>query len=94
MNNYQEIESKSTKICTKCKCEKDFIEFNKSKKEKHGLQSICKECNKEYRQNNKDITSIYNKAYRKNNKELIKNGKAVYYKNNKDKIQENKKEYY
>jgi len=94
MNNYQEKESKSTKICTKCNCEKEIIEFNKSKKGKHGLQSICKNCNKEYRIHNKDIASNYNKNYRKNNKEKIKECKLVYSKNNKTKIQENKKRYY
>ena len=33
-----------TKICTKCKAEKDFSLFFKNKDKKYGLASNCKEC--------------------------------------------------
>lgn len=33
-----------TKICTKCNCEKEIIEFKKSSKSKSGYTSICKKC--------------------------------------------------
>ena len=42
------------KVCSKCKEEKELSEFNKSKKGKNGLRSYCKNCQKEYRENNKE----------------------------------------
>ena len=38
----------ATKQCTKCKEVKSVEEFNKSKRNKDGLQSYCKECQKNY----------------------------------------------
>lgn len=35
------------KICSKCKIEKSELEFNKRKSSKDGLNSYCKDCNKE-----------------------------------------------
>lgn len=37
-----------TKICTKCKTEKELTEFSKHKRNKDGLQCECKQCCKEY----------------------------------------------
>jgi len=34
------------KICTKCKVEKNTTEFNKKNRNKDGLSSQCRECNK------------------------------------------------
>lgn len=39
MNNIQ---------CKKCSISKPLIDFHKSKKEKYGHRSICKECRKKY----------------------------------------------
>lgn len=41
------------KICAKCKQEKETSEFYKSKALKDGLQPICKNCDKAYRQSEK-----------------------------------------
>ena len=37
----------TTKICTKCKIEKDTSEFNKSSYTKNGMQCWCKDCLKQ-----------------------------------------------
>ena len=37
----------TTKICTKCKVEKEFREFHKHKTAKYGLNLQCKSCKKE-----------------------------------------------
>jgi len=34
------------KVCSKCKVEKEMIEFHKGNKFKDGLQYICKKCNR------------------------------------------------
>lgn len=61
------------KICSKCKIEKDLLEFNKKSKTFCGLQTICKECNKnnlkQHYQDNKTYYSLKNKK----NKGLIRN---------------------
>jgi hypothetical protein len=43
-----------TKICSKCKIEKDESEFSKSKDKKDGLYCNCKKCIKEHYINNKN----------------------------------------
>lgn len=48
----------TTKICFKCKIEKDFSNYHFHKKNKDGLSHICKPCstqsNKEWREKNKE----------------------------------------
>lgn len=38
-----------SKICSKCKAEKDLLEFHKRSKSEDGFASWCKECNKNAR---------------------------------------------
>jgi len=42
------------KTCSKCQQTKPFSAYNKSRAEKDGLQAHCKDCNREYRANNRD----------------------------------------
>jgi hypothetical protein len=67
------------KTCSKCKIEKEFIEFHKHSKGKYGLNSNCKQCVKKY-----------HKKYNQENKDKSKK----YYQENKDKINEYNKKYY
>ena len=60
------------KTCTKCKVEKDVVEFHKNKYKKDGLKSECKYCQKEYREANKELIKERKKKYYKANKEKIK----------------------
>ena len=97
------------KKCTKCKIERELIEFSIDRLKKDGLRSECKSCSKEYSkeyyQANKEHRKEYRKEYRKSNKEKIKERKKEYYEANKEKIKEyyeankekikeHKKEYY
>ena len=47
-----------TKICSKCKVEKDICEYHKDKNKKDGLNTYCKLCainhSKEYYEKNKE----------------------------------------
>ena len=82
-----------TKKCSKCNITKESFDFNKDDRSKDGLLSSCKDCVKEYRENNKEKI----KKYRENNKEKLKQKKKEYYlvykENNKDKIKESNKKY-
>lgn len=70
------------KLCTKCKTEKEFSKFPKSKKDKSGLHSYCKSC----------FNKISKITYRKNRKKILK--KCIfYYLEHKDKIKKYSKEY-
>jgi len=80
-----------TKVCTKCKVEKEVNQFNNDKTAKDKLNLQCKECHKEYRINNKQRIKEYNKEYKINNKNYYKNYSKEYYKNNKEIIAENKR---
>jgi hypothetical protein len=77
-----------TKICSKCKIEKDISEFHKCSKTKNGFRSKCKLCiNKEsrdYSKNNRDIRNKIQKEWRVKNQEKIKNYRKKYYDENPD----------
>ncbi len=94
-------EIKKTKVCTKCKKLKYFVEFYKDKSKKDELQNRCKTCTKDYsiehkkeickrvqRYNlaQKERIDIYKKQYYIENKEEIKIKKRKYYEANKTKI--------
>lgn len=72
------------KLCSKCKETKQVTEFCKCKRNKDGLQSKCKTCDKQYRDDNKQKTLDYNKMYRENNKESIAIYQNQYREDNKD----------
>jgi hypothetical protein len=74
------------KVCTKCKVEKEVINFSKHKGTKSGFGSRCKECSKEYYKKYHEKNKNYSKEHRKKNKEYYKE----YRKNNSEK----NKEYY
>jgi len=97
-----------TKLCSKCKIEKEFKEFDYDKYTKTGKSSICKECRKikdiKYRESNKEKIKEYQKKYETENKEKrkeysikniikIREKRKEYYKNNKEKIYEKNKKY-
>ena len=83
----------NTKICTKCKIEKDINNFRKEKRTKVGLQSQCKQCEKEYRLKNHEKRIEYMKEYyKKNKKELLQKNKA-YRENHKEEKKLNDKLY-
>ena len=63
------------KKCTKCGEIKHISGYSKNKGRKYGVNSYCKECNREY-----------HKQYREDNKEYIKGYQKEYRKNNPDKI--------
>lgn len=59
------------KICSKCGVEKSIECFRKEKRVKNGLQSQCKECEKEYRLKTREKHKKYMKEYYIKNKEKI-----------------------
>ena len=81
------------KRCIKCKEEKPLEEFYKHKWSKNGRRNHCKECSKQYRDNNREKISERGKQYRDNNKEKIREKNKRYRENNKEKIREIKKQY-
>lgn len=96
----------NNKTCTKCKQEKQLIEFNKNKRQNDGLQTYCKICQKEYiKQNklqlevyyrdwfseNKQKRNEYNKLYRKKNLQKYKNYDKQY--RSKESYKENRRQY-
>jgi len=85
------------KTCTKCKIEKELIEFGKCKIVKSGIRSICKKCNAEQRKIyvalNREKIYIKTKEYNIINKEIKKEKRKIYNLNNKEKIALYKKIY-
>ena len=69
-----------TKICTKCKVEKEVINFNKCAPSKDGFHTHCKNCRTQYSKENGKRNYINNldnglksqKKYKQNNKEKVK----------------------
>jgi len=85
------------KKCTKCKEVKSLDEFSNAKHGKHGKQYRCKDCDKEYKENNREKVNEYSKEHRLKNKEYHKEYSKIYhkeyYKNNKEKSKEQSKKY-
>jgi len=79
------------KICCRCKIEKEYSDFNISKRNKSGLRGECRECQKLIYSNNSEYyREKRRKRYSKNpEKELIRNKK--YYSSKKTQIIENLK---
>jgi hypothetical protein len=87
-----------TKVCTKCKVEKDAASFGKSKGGKFGIKSVCKICacvdRTIYREKNKDKIAASSAAYYAENKDRIAASRTIYLTENKDKIVASRKIYY
>lgn len=83
-----------TKICTKCKIEKEISMFNKKLNKR---TSRCKTCLKEmisdYYINNKEKLNKASKEYSKANKDNISVKKKLYYSENRDNILKKRKEF-
>lgn len=75
-----------TKICVRCKIEKDINEFYKRKSRKDGFNPYCKECHKIYYEKNKERISEKHKIYYGKNKENILKNKKIYRLNNNKEI--------
>jgi hypothetical protein len=58
------------KKCNKCKIEKDLKEFSKDKYSPDGIDNKCKECRKEYFQQNKDYYRQRTKEWKQNNLQI------------------------
>lgn len=87
-----------SKICSKCKIEKELCEFNKHKLSKDGHKTSCRECqkidSKIYKSKNKEKIKEQNKGYYINNKVKIVKRNKEYLLKNTDKVKNRKQEYY
>lgn len=85
-----------TKICSKCKIEKSFFEFNKGN-DKNGLSYWCKSCakqyNKQYKKDNALWLAEYRKQYDKDNAPRLAKRQKQYNKENASQILEQKKQW-
>lgn len=84
------------KVCTTCGISKKATadNFTKMKNGKYGVSSKCKECNKVYRQLNKDRLNKQKKEYYLRNKEKIDEANKKWAKNNAERAKEYKAEWY
>lgn len=79
------------KTCYKCKTEKPRAEFSKNKSRKDGLQTQCKECEREngreYRQQNRERRLGKQREWREQNREHIHEYGREWRQNNPEKVQ-------
>lgn len=81
----------SMKKCPKCQDEKALEEFNADLSQADALQTSCRECSHEWRQENADKLRESRREYRAANKDAIKAGWGRYYAEHKGEIAERKK---
>ena len=76
------------KDCSTCKLNKEVFAFNKSISYKSGLQSVCKDCQREYRliQENRDKANDRAKKYYLNNKTRVQKYQKEYALDNRSEI--------
>lgn len=74
------------KVCSKCGriLVANEINFKKKKKGKWKLASICKYCDKKYREDHSDYFDEYNKKYYKDNKGVLLEKTKKYYEDHKE----------
>jgi len=87
----------STKVCTKCKMEKDVSEFGPKRSVKSGLKARCKPCLSEdnsiwLKSNNIDRVD-YLRQYYLNNRRQLREAHRAYYADNSSTIKERVKSY-
>ena len=82
-----------TKVCRKCKQEKDRSEFYKNKNKKDGLTNWCKECSAIYYTENKKAIAKKRAKYYAENREVIAKKGAKYYVENRKAIHKQKSKY-
>lgn len=94
-----------SKQCSKCKTIKPVSEFGKNRRAKDGRTYVCKACNKQYREENRErileskarYRSKHKDAiaeYRRANRDRILDLQAQWRAKNEDKIRAEKAEYY
>lgn len=84
----------NTKTCTRCKQTKTTDLFPKSKSKSDGLDSWCKQCKKEVRQNSKEHIKEYNKQYKAEHKEEVSASRKAYYQEHQEEEKSNRMKYY
>ena len=92
LRNYDSNGNLISLECSKCHEVKVVSEFSKNKSKKDGVDTICKDCRKQYQseyyKQNKDKIAEYKSEYYKQNKDKKKEYNAEYRKQNADKIAE------
>jgi len=90
-----------TKVCSKCKVEKELEEFYKDKTRRDGLHNMCKECrdllNAKWRAENPEKVRAYRvkgfAKWRAENPEKVKVSRAKWRAENPEKMREGKVKY-
>jgi len=81
-----------TKVCSKCKVEKQVCEFGNSKLSKDGLLYSCKKCNNkrsvDYRKNNSEKVLELTRNWTKKNPEWVYNRHKKWREENPEKVKE------
>jgi len=79
--------------CSKCEVIKTVNRFTKKKNKFGGLNSCCKECERKYRQENKERIAERDRKYYQENKEWYAENTRKYQQENKESIAENARKY-
>lgn len=82
------------KQCTKCGEWKALDAFCKHKDRKGGLRYQCKDCDREYRQANKEKIAVYKREHRLANKESLAAYKHEWRQTNKEALAVRRRKYY
>lgn len=88
--SYPESSKMNTKSCTTCRRILPINCFSKCSSAKDGLQWMCKDCHKDYRENHKERR----KNYRETHREQIREYDRERYEANKEQFRERAREYY
>lgn len=79
---------RNKKVCTNCSKELSLEMFSKNKSTKDGLQTVCKECQRQYYQSNKERIKARNLKYDEGREEEKSIRFKKYYEENKEEFKE------
>lgn len=74
------------KRCWRCKETKHVSEFNRCRSRKDGLQAKCRNCRREYYQQNRERVSAQSEVYRKKNRDRILACNRDYFYKNRERL--------
>lgn len=82
------------KQCAICEKHKEYDDFHRDKSRKDGWRDLCKDCQKKYREQNRERIAIQASQWAKNNRDKINTARKLRHAKNKDAINARKREHY
>lgn len=87
------VAAEGAKTCTKCGVAKPLLQFNDDRRGAHGKVAKCRDCQRQYRERNRQTLAESGRRYREQNREALKEIKRRYYEYNREAVSARKRQH-